>query len=449
MKLRAALAVFVVSCTGFFAACGSSTSPAATGTPSPTPADDGGATPTPGTATTSWYATAKPFVDRYCASCHGGAGPGTGDFTSYENVSALAPAMLASITAGRMPPGVSDPSCRDYVNSERRFVADADRAAFAKWVAEGTPKGDPKDAVVVPPLDETIASPDLVIKAAAAYAPTFTNPNEPANEYRCFAIRPGLTENKFITAMGPVLDKKSMIHHIVAYRIAEANLPAAGKSFPADGWSCIDMVNAGVNPSNPFAGDGMIVAWAPGTGAFNLPAGTGISLKKTDAVVLQIHYFQSGKDPAGTADRTGFAFKLADSVQTPLLIAPVGQTSFRIPAGDANYSYTGSFGPLPVALKIWGTMPHMHVLGKSYEMSVTGGSGNTCVAKSDRYEFENQATYFFKQPVEVPAGSRISFRCTWDNSAANPNQFNQPPKEVSYGERTDQEMCYAFTLASL
>jgi hypothetical protein len=444
MKVSSVLAALVVSCTGLLAACGSSSTTAA-----PAATDGGVDSGAPVVTTTSWYGTAKPFVDRYCASCHGGAGPGTGDFTSYENVSALAPAMLASVTAGRMPPGVSDPSCRDYVNSERRFVPQSERDAFAKWVAEGTPKGDPKDAVAVPPLDETIASPDLVIKAAAAYAPTFSNPNEPANEYRCFAMRTGLTSDKFITAMGPVLDKKSMIHHIVAYRIAEANLPAAGKNFPAAGWSCIDMVNAGINPSNPFQGDGMIVAWAPGTGAFNLPEGTGISLKKTDAVVLQVHYFQSGKDPVGTADQTGFAFKLADSVRTPLLIAPVGQTNFRIPAGDANFSYSGSFGPLPVALKIWGTMPHMHVLGSAYEMSVSGSGGNTCVAKSDRYEFDNQATYFFKQPVEVPAGSRISFRCTWDNSASNPNQFNQPPKEVTYGERTDQEMCYAFTLASL
>lgn len=447
-KVHGALALMVALCTGFSAACGSTTAPAAT----PVVTADGGVTADAGATltTTSWYANGKPFVDRYCRSCHGGAGPGTGDFTSYENVVALAQPMLAAVTAGRMPPGASDPKCRDYANSDRRFVSDADRESFAKWVAEGTPKGEPKGEAEVPPLDETIANPDLVIKAAAAYAPTFSNPNEPGNEYRCFALKPGLTGNKFITEMGPVLDKRSMIHHIVAYRIAEANLPAAAKTFPAEGWSCIDMVNAGINPTNPFQGDGMIVAWAPGTGAFKFPAGTGLSLKATDAVVLQIHYFQSGKEPAGTKDQTGFAFKFADSVQTPLLIAPVGKTGFRIPAGNASFSYTGSFGPLPVSLKVYGTMPHMHVLGTGYELSVSNGSNpSTCIAKSDRYDFSNQVTYFFKEPVPVPAGAKVDFRCTWDNSAANPHQFNDPPVDVSYGERTDQEMCYAFSILAL
>ncbi len=447
-KLHGAVALLVASCTGFLVACGS-TSTSGAGTSVVVDAGSA-ADAAPTITTTSWYANGKPFVDRYCRSCHGGAGPGTGDFTSYENVSALAQPILAAVTSGRMPPGASDPKCRDYANSDRRFVSDADRESFAKWVAEGTPKGEPKGEAEVPPIDETIASPDLVVKAAAAYAPTFSNPNEPGNEYRCFAIKPGLTGNKFITSMGPVLDKKSMIHHIVAYRIAEPNLPAAGKNFPAEGWSCIDMVNAGINPSNPFQGDGMIVAWAPGTGAFKFPEGTGLSLKSTDAVVLQIHYFQSGKEPAGTKDHTGFAFKFADSVQTPLLIAPVGKTNFRIPAGNASYSYSGSFGPLPVPLKIYGTMPHMHVLGTGYELSVTNGSNpSTCVAKSDHYEFGNQVTYFFKEPVQVPAGAKVDFRCTWDNSAANPNQFNSPPVDVSYGERTDQEMCYAFTILAL
>ena len=443
-QVPAVVALFVASCTLFFGACGTA-STVSPGSPATLDAGgDGASSRTP----TTWYANGKPFIDRYCASCHGGAGPGTGDFTSYENVAALAQPILAAVTSGRMPPGASDPKCRDYVNSDRRFVSDADRESLTKWIADGAPKGVPNGEAEVPPLDETIASPDLVIKAAAPYAPTFSNPNEPGNEYRCFALKPGLSGNKFITAMGPVLDKRGLIHHIVAYRIAEPNLPAAAKSFPADGWSCIDMVSAGINPTNPFQGDGMIVAWAPGTGAFKFPAGAGLSLKATDAVVLQIHYFQSGKQPAGTKDHTGFAFKFADTVQTPLVIAPVGKSGFRIPAGNASYSFSGDFGPLPVGLRVFGTMPHMHVLGTGYELSVTGAAPG-CIAKSDRYSFSNQATYFFKEPVQVPVGSKVEFRCTWDNSAANPNQINRPPVDVTYGERTDQEMCYAFSILAL
>jgi hypothetical protein len=451
-----AIVALVASCTGVaLMAC--STSASNSGASSSV--DDAGSVvttdsgPDAGAAatTTSWYANGKPFVDRYCRSCHGGEGPGVGDYTTYENVSALASSMLAAVTAKRMPPGASDPGCRDYQNSDRRFVSDADRASFAKWVADGTPKGAPNGEAEVPPIDETIANPDLVVKAALPYTPTFSDPNQPGNEYRCFAIRPGLTSDKYITELGPMLDKRSMVHHIVAYRIDPANLPTEARGYPANGWSCIDMVNAGINPgSNPLTGDGMLVAWAPGTGAFKFPQGTGLVLKSTDVVVLQMHYFQSSKTPAGTADHTAFAMKLADSVDKKLLIAPVGKTGFTIPAGNASYSYTGSFGPLPVALTVYGTMPHMHVLGKSYELSFNGeDGGRECVAKSDRYDFSNQVTYLFKQPVVVQPGAKVDFTCTWDNSAANPNQFHSPPIDIAYGERTDQEMCYAFTILGI
>jgi hypothetical protein len=33
--------------------------------------------------------------------------------------------------------------------------------------------------------------------------------------------------------------------------------------------------------------------------------------------------------------------------------------------------------------------------------------------------------------------------CTWDNSASNPRQLADPPATVTYGENTQDEICYA------
>ena len=46
-------------------------------------------------------------------------------------------------------------------------------------------------------------------------------------------------------------------------------------------------------------------------------------------------------------------------------------------------------------------------------------------------------------------GDEIYFECTWDNSSNNPNAYYDTPQNVGYGERTDEEMCYAFTLISI
>ena len=46
-------------------------------------------------------------------------------------------------------------------------------------------------------------------------------------------------------------------------------------------------------------------------------------------------------------------------------------------------------------------------------------------------------------------GDEIYFECTWDNSTGNPNAFYETPQDIGFGERTDEEMCYAFTLLSI
>jgi hypothetical protein len=75
--------------------------------------------------------------------------------------------------------------------------------------------------------------------------------------------------------------------------------------------------------------------------------------------------------------------------------------------------------------------------------------GRTCLAESDRYDFDNQQTYMFKEPVSVQGGDTLGFECTWDNSADNPDQFFDEPQDIGYGERTNEEMCFTFTLVGL
>ena len=91
------------------------------------------------------------------------------------------------------------------------------------------------------------------------------------------------------------------------------------------------------------------------------------------------------------------------------------------------------------------------MLGTGYHLSITrGDSGEEeCLIESDNYDFNNQLTYQFSEPVKVFEGDEIYFECTWDNSTENPNAYYETPQDVGYGERTDEEMCYAFTLISI
>jgi hypothetical protein len=48
------------------------------------------------------------------------------------------------------------------------------------------------------------------------------------------------------------------------------------------------------------------------------------------------------------------------------------------------------------------------------------------------------------QPVPLPGGTRVDVVAVYDNSEGNRRNPNKPPKDVSWGEGTADEMCIAF-----
>jgi hypothetical protein len=86
----------------------------------------------------------------------------------------------------------------------------------------------------------------------------------------------------------------------------------------------------------------------------------------------------------------------------------------------------------------------MHLLGTAYDFHADGDSGETCISRASDYDFSMQPTYWFEDPITLPTTDTLSVSCTWDNSADNPLQPNDPPVDVTWGENTQQEMCYGF-----
>jgi hypothetical protein len=111
---------------------------------------------------------------------------------------------------------------------------------------------------------------------------------------------------------------------------------------------------------------------------------------------------------------------------------------------DLYWGYPG------LTTTFFGVFPHMHVLGKKYKFTVTDGNGDEhCIAEADAYDFANQPTYWFKEPISFDDDSTLHVQCTYDNSAGNPDQINNPPIDVSWGENTNQEMCFALLYGTI
>ncbi|HSP35726.1 MAG TPA: hypothetical protein VLU46_15545, partial [Thermoanaerobaculia bacterium] len=131
--------------------------------------------------------------------------------------------------------------------------------------------------------------------------------------------------------------------------------------------------------------------------------------------------------------------------QKLLRVLPLMNTTFTIPPNDADYKVTAAFTTPPLDVHLWAIFPHMHLLGRSMKVEATSPGGQSqCLIDIDNWDFHWQGMYLYKQPVAIPALTRLSLEAHYDNSAGNPTNPNDPPKPVSWGEQTTDEMCIAF-----
>ncbi len=394
-------------------------------------------------APVTYYQDVRPILAQYCVRCHRDGGQGPGDYLNPEAALPLAEAMMNSIDAGRMPPPSSDPSCHSYKGSDYLFLPAEDREIIRAWVEGGAELGDEALATEIEDLmmDVELEDPDLIVKITESYTPTFQDERNPGNEYRCFALEHGREEPFYITALHPIIDNSSLVHHVVLAKSKEGGIIEG--SLDKEGSDCI---NDGAFISD-FASGAMLGGWAPGMQPIHLEEGSGILVQPDEYIIVQMHYYQGDAEP-NSSDQSGYAFKTTDQVEHTVQMFPIGSQSFSIPAGDPAYEYTSGVS-LPFDLRIWGIFPHMHVLGSGYKVWIEHADGRkTCLAESDHYDFYNQIQYVFNNDEGLAKEDEIKVSCTWDNSAENPNLIHNPPIEIGYGERTDEEMCYAFTMIS-
>lgn len=381
----------------------------------------------------TYYEHVQPLVEDHCIRCHNGDGLGVGDFRDPEIVASFADRIAYRTGERTMPLPVADPTCRPYVGSEHMTLDRTERATFARWADKGAPLGDPADAVAGSHAQARLTDADMELRIPP-YTPLFDDVANPGNEYRCFALDPGHDEDFFVTALDALIDQHRLVHHVVVGAVPRDGLRP--DAFDPEGMDCID--------DDMGAVENMLAAWAPGSEPQIFEAGAGMRIAADEVLMVQMHYYQSSPDLEGLTDTSGYALKTASSVQTELEVLTLGSVSFRIPAGDEAYRFEEAYQP-DRELRVHGVFPHMHVLGAAYQLQIEDRRDG-CLVESDVYDFNNQLTYLFEEPVTVSPDETLSWSCTWNNSTSNPDRIFETPQETFYGERTDQEMCFFFTV---
>ncbi|MBS1707889.1 MAG: cytochrome c [Armatimonadetes bacterium] len=370
-----------------------------------------------------------PIVYKKCASCHRPGEVAPFSLDSYDEVKKRAD-MVALVAGSRqMPPWKTKPTDVPYANENR--LTDAEIQMFQRWAEDGAPKGDMKKAPSPPPAvkDWSMGKPDLVLQMPKPFKLGATG----TDEYWNFVIDPGIKEPVYVQGIDAKPGNKRVVHHIIAYLDDSGRSTKMAQGPKArDGGYLTTGGGIGTNPSGSFGG------WAPGVAPSMLPAGVGYLLKPGTKIVLQVHYNKSGKEEIDQT-KIGLYF-LKGQVKAPAKIAWLANPLINIAPGDNHATFTQTV-TLPADAVLYNVMPHMHKLGKAMKATAVFADGTKKVLVDvPDWDFNWQLVYAFKQPMSLPKGTKIVIEATYDNSTANPFNPNNPPKRVTWGERTSDEM---------
>jgi len=376
------------------------------------------------------------ILQRNCQSCHHQGDIAPFSLMTYSDALAHAADMKAMTGARIMPPWKPVNGCGEF--TQARVLPQEDIDTIAHWVDAGAPEGNASDLPT--PLDFgsgwILGTPDLVASNAESYTPPASG-----DMYRCFTMPAHTTENKYVSAIDIHPGDRKTVHHVIAFIDTTGESEALDAADPQPGYTC-------------FGGPGFTItsldaatlgAWAPGARPVMLPEDVALSLPANARIVLQVHYHPH--DPNPLPDKTEIGVYYAKKAPQKLLrILPLANTTFTIPPGVSNYEVSqvlpGFFVP---NIHLYLVAPHMHLLGRKMQVKAFAPNGDSmCLINIDDWDFNWQGMYRYKDPVAIPAGSTIQMSAFYDNSEHNFRNPNNPPKPVSWGERTTDEMAIAF-----
>ena len=194
----------------------------------------------------------------------------------------------------------------------------------------------------------------------------------------------------------------------------------------------------GLVPHSAMSPDGYFLGWLPGLTSNVAPRGMSWPLSPGADLILMMHLRPSGRAETIHA-RLGLYFSDAPPQLQPTLIRMTRQ-HMDIPPGERRYVVTDSFA-LDVDVDLYTIQPHAHLLAKEVSSYATLPDGTRkWLIYIQEWDFNWQGIFRYKRPEFLPAGTTINVEFTYDNSGANRHNPHRPPRRVSYGQHTTDEM---------
>jgi peroxiredoxin len=392
----------------------------------------------------TYYRDVLPILQNRCQECHRPGQVGPFSLMTFRQAVTWSDDIKDYTTKHQMPPWkISDGI---HFRNERKMT-EKEIATLATWVDGGTAEGNPSDA---PPPREFVTgwrlgTPDLIISPQEEFV---VGPGG-GDIFRCFVMPTNLPEDKFVVAYEVKPGNPRVVHHTLNFIDTDGEGRALEKTAQAREKKTKKPTDFDRGPGYSFAMGvgfaprGGLGGWAPGQVPQQMPEGYGFRLPKKADVVVQVHYHRDGRVERDRL-QIGFYFAKKTEGMKAYKTGMIAGRFFAIPADDANFKVVGSTS-VKYDCVLHSIMPHMHLLGRRIKVTMKApGEKKQTLLEIASWDYNWQETYFLEKPLPLKVGTTLSLEAYYDNSENNPNNPNTPPRLVTFGEQTTNEMCFVF-----
>ena len=369
----------------------------------------------------------SPIIYNNCTECHRVGASGPMPFTNYNEVASLGMMIEYVTESGYMPPWHADTDYSSFLGE--RGLTDLEKQLISDWVDGGMIQGDPSLEAQMPEFVEgsAIGTPDLVLTMEEEYLIEGNN----QDDYRVFVFETNFTEDQYLKSIEIIPGNLAAVHHVLVNIDTSGACSELDASTPEYGYECESGFCVGEIPqlSAGYAPGMLPPLWNNDIGLV-LPAGADIA--------IQIHYAPSSIDEYDQSSVNLF-FK-DESVEREVQVETIVDVSLQIPANQV-YTHYQSY-QIPFDMSLISILPHMHLIGKSWLVYAENNGDTIPIISIPDWDFNWQNFYQPEYMLKIPAGYTIHAYATYDNTASNPQNPNDPPQNMFWCDYTTCEMFF-------
>ncbi|MFP6584160.1 MAG: hypothetical protein VCD00_16605, partial [Candidatus Hydrogenedentota bacterium] len=368
-----------------------------------------------------------PIIQENCQTCHRSLGANLSgmiapmSFMTYEEVRPWSKAISKAVANGDMPPWHAAKEFHGIFKNERH-ITDEERQILIDWAKTGAKRGNLSDAPEPRiftdagwQLSQTLGEPDLLLVMPDPYwVADDVQDIQPRIEIKL--TKEQLPEMAWVRAI-EYRPGSEVVHHIVG------NVLKPGDENDLRARTNFGQIASGTDPQNYREG-------------FGLP------LYPESTISLSMHYHKEAGPGTGAWDQSEIAVWFHDKpVVHPLQSTTIAHGDFELPPNQKRWVVSGArtWDEDIIVLEF---LPHMHLRGSSAKYTAIYPDGTKEVLLDvPEWDYNWQTGYEYAEYKTLPAGTRIEWELTYDNSAERAAEAGfDNNRTIRFGGPTTDEM---------